>query len=324
MFAHQNQVLLSALQFALRFHFARAELGNTSCFLKNRPTFKRGGAQHGVHLSLLNDGIGIVTDTRIHEEFLDVTQAHLAPVDQVLAATVGIESTGDFHFVGVDGQSAMAHGVAIDRHTSVGVVFVDVFGMFSAHVNFGGQDGRSWRKPGLLFSSQHWVVKDQSHTCHTARLARGAACENDIQHGAAAQALGTAFAKHPLDSVNDVGLAASVWSDHANDRRVETEFGGVGKTLEAAQNESGKSQGKTSCRVFVASLPGTRGSYGQLRPPAPSKGRLVNVGQYPSAPSRHQVQIRRKLSLNRFLGWLQSPKYSSGRPRQNRNLRLLP
>ena len=278
LFAHQYQVFLSALQFALCFYLACAELGNTCCFFKNRPALKRGGAQHGVHLSLLNDGIGIVTDTRVHEEFLDVTQTHLAAVDEVLTATVCVESARDFHLIGIDGQSAMTHGVAIDRHTSVGSFFVHVFGMFSVRVHFGGQHGRSWCKPGLLFSSQHWIVKDQGHTCHAARLARGAACENDVKHGTAAQALGTAFAKHPLDSVNDVGLAASVWSNHANDRRVETEFGGVGKTLEAAQNESGKSQGKTSCRVFVASLPGTRGSCGLTQTACPEQGAIGQRG----------------------------------------------
>ena len=238
--AHQDQVLLRVLELALRLHLAGAELGDAGRLFQDGATLHRRRAQHGVDLSLLDDGVGIVADARVHEQFLDVAQAHLAAVDQVFAATVGVEAAGDLHLVGVDGEPAVAHGMAVDGGTGIGAFLIDMLG---GRVHLGLEDRRGGGEAGLLGSAQRGVVEDERDARHAARLARGAAGEDDVEHGTAAQALRAALAEHPLDGVHHVRLAAAVGADHADDRLVEPEFGGVGKALEAAQDESGKAQG---------------------------------------------------------------------------------
>ena len=125
--AHQHQVLLGVLELALRLDLAGAELGHAGCLFQDGATLHGRRAQHGVDLALLDDGVGIVADARIHEQFLDVAQAHLAAVDQVLAAAVGVEAAGDLHLVGVDGEPAVAHCVAVDGGTGIGAFLVNVF-----------------------------------------------------------------------------------------------------------------------------------------------------------------------------------------------------
>ena len=60
-----------------------------------------------------------------------------------------------------------------------------------------------------------------------------------IKERAAAQALGGQLAKYPFERVNDVGLAASVGSDDADDRHVKGNVRLVGERLETGECDLG-------------------------------------------------------------------------------------
>ena len=77
------------------------------------------------------------------------------------------------------------------------------------------------------------VVESQRNFGEVERLALAGAVEDDVLHFAAAQALGGLLAQHPLDRVNDVGLAAAVRADKGDDAALKIEDQLVRERLEA-------------------------------------------------------------------------------------------
>ena len=296
--AHQHQVLLGVVELALRLHLAGAELRDARGLLQDPAALHRGRAQHGIDLALLDDRVGVVADAGVEEQLLDVAQADLAAVDEVLAAAVGMQAPGHLDLVGVDRQPAVAHGVAVDRRRPVRAFLVH---RLVGRVHLGLQHRRGMcQRARLLLGGEHRVVEDQGHARHPAGLAGGAPGEDHVEHRAAAQALRAALAEHPLDGVHDVGLAAAVRADHADDRRVEPELGRVGKALESAQDEPGKAHVETSCQ--------------SLAPPL--LGGAVISEQYLAAPSWHQVPSRWRRSRGRWRAGSWHPRRCGAGPRR--------
>ncbi len=79
------------------------------------------------------------------------------------------------------------------------------------------------------------IGENQSHFRGPERFSAAAPAEYDVGHLPASQALDTLLSEHPLDSVNDVALAAAVWPDDTRYARVEKKFRLVGETLESVQ-----------------------------------------------------------------------------------------
>ena len=75
------------------------------------------------------------------------------------------------------------------------------------------------------------------------RLARAGAAEDHIGQGLAAQMFGRAFAHDPGDRVNDIGFAAAVWPDDADQVAGEDQVGGIDKGLEAGEFDVAKAHG---------------------------------------------------------------------------------
>ena len=79
------------------------------------------------------------------------------------------------------------------------------------------------------------VVEHQLHAGPAGRLAVARAVEDHVLHGLAAQFAGLAFAQHPAHRVHDVGLAAAVGADHADQLPGQLEGRRIGKGLEARE-----------------------------------------------------------------------------------------
>ena len=79
------------------------------------------------------------------------------------------------------------------------------------------------------------VVEHQFHRGTRGRLAGGGAVEDDVLHRLAAQFAGARLAQHPAHGVHDVGLAAAVRPDHANQLAGQQEVGGFGEGLEPGE-----------------------------------------------------------------------------------------
>ena len=233
--------MLGAVEFAEGFFFARFETRDARGFFKDLPTLGGVGFQHPRDLALLDDGVGVGAHAGVHEQLFDVAQPGPLVVDEVFAGAVAVELAGDGDLIGVDRQGTRRTGRASrdgDR-IAIGVVAL-------SRVGFGGIGGLSGlghrgHRGNLdrLLCWNDWVVEGQGHRGHARGLALGAAVEDDVEHRAAAEALGALIAQHPLDGVHDVGLAAAVGPDDADDGLVEGDLGLVGERLEAGEGELG-------------------------------------------------------------------------------------
>ncbi len=73
---------------------------------------------------------------------------------------------------------------------------------------------------------------------HAQRLAAVRAVEDDVLHGAAAQALGALLAEHPGDGFREVALAAAVGSDDGGDAAGEMDLYGIDEGFETGDLEA--------------------------------------------------------------------------------------
>ncbi|OIR00944.1 hypothetical protein GALL_170850 [mine drainage metagenome] len=84
------------------------------------------------------------------------------------------------------------------------------------------------------------VVEDQFDAGPAHRLAAARAVEDHVLHRFAAQRGGLGFAQHPAHRVDDVGLAAAVGADHADQLAGEQHRGGIDEGLESGEFELGQ------------------------------------------------------------------------------------
>ena len=87
-------------------------LGDAGGFLDESAALLGAALQNGVELALADDGMRILAQTRVVQNILNVHQAARARVDEVLALTRAIHTTGDGNLVKVDGQ----HMVRVVEH----------------------------------------------------------------------------------------------------------------------------------------------------------------------------------------------------------------
>ena len=80
-----------------------------------------------------------------------------------------------------------------------------------------------------------FVAEHQLHAGAAGRLAVARAIEDDVLHRLAAQLAGLAFAEHPAHRIHDVGLAAAIGPDDADQLAGQLEGGGFGEGLEARE-----------------------------------------------------------------------------------------
>jgi len=77
------------------------------------------------------------------------------------------------------------------------------------------------------------IVEQQLDRRARERLAVARAVEDDVLHRVAAQGGGARFAEHPADRVDDVGLAAAVRTDNADELAWNVDGSGIYEGLEA-------------------------------------------------------------------------------------------
>ena len=87
-------------------------LGDAGSLLDQGAALLGAALQNGIELSLANDGMRILAQTRIVQNVLNIHQAARARVDEVLAFARAIHTTGDGDLVKVDGQ----HMVRVIEH----------------------------------------------------------------------------------------------------------------------------------------------------------------------------------------------------------------
>ena len=81
------------------------------------------------------------------------------------------------------------------------------------------------------------ISEDQLDFALRERLATVGACEDDVLHRRGAEGLGGLFAQDPADGVDDVGLAATIGSDHGRDPGTELDAGPVGEAFESVGDD---------------------------------------------------------------------------------------
>ena len=240
--AHRHQMALGMVELARGLMLASAEACHAGCLLDDGSALDGLRTQHRIHLALFDDAVGIVADARVQEQLAHVAQAHLAVVHQILAATICPQTAFHLHLVGIHRQQTILHQVA--THGTVAGGFLAI----QALERLGRLDlGGNLRHIAIDRVGQSRIVELQDDARVSARLARGAAGEDDIQHGAAAQALRAALAEHPLDGVHHVALAAAVGAHDAGDGGVKTELRRIGEALETGKHQTAESH-RTSCR----------------------------------------------------------------------------
>ena len=92
------------------------------------------------------------------------------------------------------------------------------------------------------------VVEVQLDRRAADRLALAGAVEDDVLHRLAAQRRGLRLAQHPAHGVDDVGLAAAVGADDADELSGRRDRRGVDERLEAGELDLREAQGRTSRR----------------------------------------------------------------------------
>jgi len=110
--ANHHEVPLGCFQLACRFFLSGAELRHTRGLFEYRSALGGIGLEQRSHFALLNDGVSIGADARVHEKFLDVAQPHLTAIDQVLRPSIAVEAARDFHFIRIDRQRTVRNLMA--------------------------------------------------------------------------------------------------------------------------------------------------------------------------------------------------------------------
>jgi hypothetical protein len=79
------------------------------------------------------------------------------------------------------------------------------------------------------------VGQNQGHLRRPQRFSTAASAEDDVGHLPASHALDALLSEHPLDSVNDIALAAAVRPDDTRHGRIKKKFRFIGEAFESVQ-----------------------------------------------------------------------------------------
>ena len=225
-----RQVLLRRFELQLGGAAARLVFRDARRFLDQLPAIGGARAQDLPDLPLLDHRVRHHPDARVHQQILDVLQAHDFAVDQVFAFTRPVEPARQLDVTHdqrlfFDGQRRR-QGIAAEQLAG------------------GGRDHGFARRERFRFHravarhARRHPAQSQPHFRGGGRLPGIAALENDVLHVLAAQALCALLAKHPGNRVNHVALAAAVRPDDGGDAGVEGELGPVSEALEPGDFET--------------------------------------------------------------------------------------
>jgi hypothetical protein len=113
------------------------------------------------------------------------------------------------------------------------------------------------------------VSEEEIDLGHSVKLSLVGPAEDDVGHLAAAQRLGGSLTEDPSDGVDDVGLAAAIWTDDGGDSLVEIEIGFVGEGLESLEMERLQIHEWWSREGGSGSAIGTKADYGKPKEAIP-------------------------------------------------------
>ena len=177
---HAQEILTRSFHFAFGHLSAAAIQRRAGGFLDEEAQLFGLGADQRLDAALLDDGVGLASETRPQEQLGDVTQAARDAVHEILGLS-GSEVAPGHHDLGRTRRSERMTGFLQQRE---------------------------------LIEGKSVGLEDDRHLRHAERRMAVVASEDDVLHALAAQALGALFAEHPANRVDDVGLAAAVRSDH--------------------------------------------------------------------------------------------------------------
>src|SRR5690606_26703123 len=115
------------------------------------------------------------------------------------------------------------------------------------------------------------IVDRQHHLGHVAAGPVAGSGKDHLVHVRRAHRLVRAFAHHPAQRFDEIGLAAAVRPDHAGQSRLDQEFGGLDEGLETDQPQTGKlheyafTRSRTGWRDSLAAKDASPGSPRQER-----------------------------------------------------------
>ena len=110
-----DEILFLVFQLLLRRVFSSLEFHDARRFVEKFPAFFRFTAQNFVDLSLTDNRISFLTDTRIIKKFVDVFQAAYRAVNHIFAFTGAVQPPRHRNFVVINGK-LMIGIVQCNRH----------------------------------------------------------------------------------------------------------------------------------------------------------------------------------------------------------------
>ena len=216
-----REVLLRGLELQLGRPPARLVFGDAGRFLDQLPPIRRARTQDQPDLALLDDGVRLCAEPRIHQELVHVPQAAHLSVDEVLAVARSIQPP---NHLDLTPERRRIEVVPAAVHAGPGVVMPVAI---AVAVSVGPRARRA-----------RDARQEQPHLGRPRRLAGVAAAEDHILHLVATKALGALLAEHPRDGIRDVALATAVRPDDGRDAFVEGELGAIRKRLEPGDFEA--------------------------------------------------------------------------------------
>ncbi|MCX5793205.1 MAG: hypothetical protein NTY45_13455 [Elusimicrobia bacterium] len=101
-----GQVGLHFFQLAGGFVALGLVFGNACGFLEKLAALFGGGAEHGLHLALVDNGVAVGAYAGVQEHLADIPQAALHFVDKILGLFRAVDLAGDGDFAEVQRQLA--------------------------------------------------------------------------------------------------------------------------------------------------------------------------------------------------------------------------
>ena len=219
-----REILLGGFELQLGRPAPRLVFRDAGGFFDQHAPIGRPRGQNQPDLALLDDGVGLGPQPRVHQQFVNVSEPALGAVNEVLALTRTIEPAHQLD-IAAGGPELGKHGLGrredLGGGLAVPVVAVAVGVSVAVPVAV------------AVVGPRRHAAESQADFGGAGRLARVAAAEDDVFHLLAAEALGALLAKHPRDRVGDVALAAPVGADNGRHALIEGELGAIGKGFEA-------------------------------------------------------------------------------------------
>ena len=117
-----QKVFLGALQLSLGLFLLVAAVRDARCLLKNLPPLGALGGQDLVDLTLADEGVALLPQAGVHEEFVHIPQADLLIVQVVLALPGPIVPADDGDLLPAIGQNTL-HAVQSQGHLGKALAF---------------------------------------------------------------------------------------------------------------------------------------------------------------------------------------------------------